>query len=360
MYRKRQKMSVAPIGKQVGKQIGKQFRKQVGIIFLASLVAAVTAIALPTQTQSQTIVNLENRALRDEADRLLDVGNTQLKNGKHREAIKTWLYAISYYRRVNDQSSISYTLGRMSEAYLMIGANPAAEETMQQRLTYANTLQEMSTLIQENNNIASLEIGKGNLANATTLTNKVLQLSQQYEQPLGRAIALNNQGLIAGRYGNHLAAIKLYYASLKEQPIRKSIGAGYTFTNSGDSLMALGDYKSAIKDYEQALTIATKHRNFALMSSASDRLIAAYLEIPNFKRIEELLQNRSSLALVMGDRETAANVQRYLGDLYLSWGNVAKARLAYQESYDFAAMLEDTASLPLREAYFKLQALDKL
>ena len=62
----------------------------------------------------------------------------------------------------------------------------------------------------------------------------------------------------------------------------------------------------------------------------------------------------------MGDRETAANVQRYLGDLYLSWGNIAKARLAYQESYDFAAMLEDTASLPLREAYFKLQALDKL
>ena len=360
MYRKRQKMSVAHIGKQVGEKVGKQVGKQVGIIFLASLVTAVTAIALPTQTQSQTIVNLENRALRDEADRLLDVGKTQLKNGKHREAIKTWLYAISYYRRVNDQSSISYTLGRMSEAYLMIGANTAAEETMQQRLTYANTLQEMSTLIQENNNIASLEIGKGNLANATTLTNKVLQLSQQYEQPFGRAIALNNQGLIAGRYGNHLAAIKLYYASLKEQPIRKSIGAGYTFTNSGDSLMALGDYKSAIKDYEQALTIATKHRNFALMSSASDRLIAAYLEIPNFKRIEELLQNRSSLALVMGDRETAANVQRYLGDLYLSWGNIAKARLAYQESYDFAAMLEDTSGLQLREAYFKLQALDRL
>ena len=349
MYRKRQKMSVVDIGKQVAKQIG--------IMFLASLVAA---IAIPTHTQAQTIVNPENRTLRDEADRLLDFGNTQLKNGKHREAIKTWLYAISYYRHVNDQAAISYTLGRMREAYLSIGANTAAEETMQQRLTYVNTLKEMSTVIQESNNIASLEIGKGNLANAITLTNKALQLSQEYEQPLGTAIALNNQGLIAGRYGNHLAAIKLYYRALKEHPIRKSIGIGYTFTNSGDSLMALGNYKSAIKDYEQALAIATKHRNFALMSSASDRLIAAYLEIPNFKRIEELLQNRSSLALVMGDRETAANVQRYLGDLYLSWGNVAKARLAYQESYDFAAMLEDTASLPLREAYFKLQALDKL
>jgi len=349
MNRKRQKMSVVHIGKQVA--------KQAGVMFLASLIAA---IAIPITTQAQTIVNPENRTVRDEADRLLDFGNTQLKNGKHREAIKTWLYAIGNYRRVNDQAAISYTLGRMSEAYLMMGANTAAEETMRQNLGYANTLQQTSILIRESNNIASLEIGKGNLANATTFSNTALQLSQQYEQPLGTAIALNNQGLIAGRYGNHLAAIKLYYASLKEQPIRKSIGVGYTFTNSGDSLMALGDYKSAIKDYEQALTIATKHRNFALMSSASDRLIAAYLEIPNFKRIEELLQNRSSLALVMGDRETAANVQRYLGDLYLSWGNVAKARLAYQESYDFAAMLEDTASLPLREAYFKLQALDKL
>ena len=345
MYRKRQKMSVVDISKQVS------------LMFLAALVAA---IAIPTPTQAQTIVNPENRTVRDEADRLLDFGNTQLKNGKHREAIKTWLYAISYYRHVNDQAAISYTLGRMREAYLIIGANTAAEETMQERLTYANTLKETGTIIQESNNIASLEIGKGNLARAATLSNQALQLSQEYQQPLGTAIALNNQGLIAGRYGNHLAAIKLYYQSLKEHPIRKSLGIGYTYTNSGDSLMALGNYKSAIKDYEQALTIATKNRNFALMSSVSDRLIAAYLEIPNFKRIEQLLQNRSSLALVMGDRETAANVQRYLGDLYLSWGNVAKARLAYQESYDFAAMLEDTASLPLREAYFKLQALDKL
>jgi hypothetical protein len=76
MYRKRQKMSVVDIAKQVG------------IMFLAPLVAA---IAIPTHTQSQTIVNPENRTVRDEGDRLLDVGNTQLKNGKHREAIKTWL-----------------------------------------------------------------------------------------------------------------------------------------------------------------------------------------------------------------------------------------------------------------------------
>jgi tetratricopeptide (TPR) repeat protein len=345
MYKKRQIMSVVHIGKQVC------------VMLIAALVAASTS---PSLTQAQVIVNPENRTVRDEADRLLDFGNTQLKNGKHREAIKTWLYAIGYYRHINDQSAISYTLGRMSEAYLTMGANAAAEETMQQRLSYASTLKETGTIIQESNNIASLEIGKNNLSTATIFTNNALQLSREYEQPLGAAIALNNKGLIAGRYGNHLAAIKLYYASVNEHPLRKSIGFGYIHTNTGDSLMALGDYRSAIKDFEKALMIATKQRDFALMSSASDRLIAAYLEIPNFKRIEELLQNRSSLALVMGDRETAANVQRYLGDLYLSWGNIAKARLAYQESYDFAAMLEDTASLPLREAYFKLQALDKL
>ncbi|MCY7334451.1 MAG: hypothetical protein LH649_17740, partial [Pseudanabaena sp. CAN_BIN31] len=123
---------------------------------------------------------------------------------------------------------------------------------------------------------------------------------------------------------------------------------------------SLDNYKAAIADYGMALTIARQYRNYELMSVASDRLIAAYLEVPNFYRIEDLLQNRSSLALVMGDRETAAIVQRYLGDLYLSFGNLPKARAAYQESYDFAAMLEEGSSLPFREAYYKLQALEKM
>ncbi|MFN9859174.1 MAG: hypothetical protein ACK556_13930, partial [Pseudanabaena sp.] len=134
----------------------------------------------------------------------------------------------------------------------------------------------------------------------------------------------------------------------------------YTYINSGDSLMALENYKTAITNYGMALAIARQYRNYKLMSVASDRIIAAYLEVPNFYRIEELLQNRSSLALVMGDPETASIVQRYLGDLYLSLGNLPKARAAYQESYDFAAMLRNNTSLHLREAYYKLQELERL
>ncbi len=341
MSKKRQRMSVANLGATI-------------------LAAFVGAIVVPMPTQAQTTVNPENRSVRDEADRLLDLGYDQLKDGKPREAIKTWLYAIGYYRRVNDQSAISYTLARVSDAYELMGANNPAQDTIRQRLGYANTLKDNGAKLEGSNNLVSFEIVQHKLESATKLNRETLGLSVQNDQGLNTAIALNNKGLIAGRYGNHLAAIKLYYASIKEYPIREEIGEGYVYVHSGDSLMALDNYKSAIEDYGMALTIARQHRNYPLMSVASDRLIAAYLEVPNFYRIEELLQNRSSLALVMGDRETAAIVQRYLGDLYLSFGNLPKARAAYQESYDFAAMLEDTSSLPLREAYYKLQALEKM
>lgn len=338
-------------------------RQSMSVATLSATMLAAFAgvIVVPMSTQAQqTIVKLENRAVRDEADRLLDLGYDQLKNGKPREAIKTWLYAIGYYRRVNDQPAISYTLARVSDAYEMMGATQAAQETMQKRIGYGNTLKDQDAVIQSTNNLASIAIAKGNFEDASTLSRNALKLSEQYEQPLGKANALNNQGLIAGRYGDYLQSLKLYYAAIKERPVRDALGNGYTYVNSGDSLMVLDNYKSAIKDYGMALTIARQYRNYKLMAIASDRLIAAYLEVPNFYRIEELLQNRSSLALVMGDRETAAIVQRYLGDLYLSFGNLPKARAAYQVSYDFAAMLEDTSSLPLREAYFKLQALEKM
>ena len=341
MSRKSQKMSVSNLGATI-------------------LAVLMGAIVVPMPTQAQTTVKIENRTVRDEADRLLDLGYDQLKDGKPREAIKTWLYAIGYYRRVNDQAAISYTLARVSDAYELMGGSNAAQDTIRQRLGYANTLQDNGAKIEGSNNLVSFEIAQNKLEAAAKLNKATLDLALQNDQRLNTAIALNSKALIAGRYGDHMAAIKLYYAAIKVHPIREAIGEGYIYVNSGDSLMALDDYKSAITDYGMALTIARQYRNYALMSVASDRLIASYLEVPNFYRIEDLLQNRSSLALVMGDRETAAIVQRYLGDLYLSFGNLPKARFAYQESYDFAAMLEESSSLPLREAYYKLQALEKL
>lgn len=342
MHKKPQKMSVANIGATI-------------------LAAFVGVIVVPMPTQAQiTTVNPENRAVRDEADRLLDVGYAQLKDGKPREAIKTWLYAIGYYRRVNDQAAISYTLARVSDAYELLGGANASQDTSRQRIQYANTLKDNGAKLESSNNLVSFEISQNKLESATKLNEQTLDLAIKNEQGLNTAIALNNKGLIAGRYGNQMAAIKHYYASIKQYPIREEIGEGYVYINSGDSLMALANYKAALSDYGMALTIARQHRNYKLMSVASDRLIAAYLEVPNFYRIEDLLQNRSSLALVMGDWETAAIVQRYLGDLYLSFGNLPKAREAYQESYDFAAMLGNDNNLPLREAYYKLQALEQM
>jgi tetratricopeptide (TPR) repeat protein len=329
-----------------------------GATILAAFVGAIV-VPMPTQAQ-QVTVNPANRTVRDEADRLLDFGYAQLNDGKPREAIKTWLYAIGYYRRVNDQSAIAYTLARVSDAYEIMGAANAAQDSTRQRIRYANTLKDNGAKLASSNNLVSFEIAQNKLESAAKLNKATLDLSIQNDQGLNTAIALNNKGLIAGRYGDQMAAIKLYYAAITKYPIREAIGEGYVYVNSGDSFMALDNYKAAITDYGMALTIARQYRNYPLMAVASDRLIAAYLEVPNFYRIEELLQNRSSLALVMGDRETAAIVQRYLGDLYLSFGNLPKSRAAYQESYDFAAMLEDTSSLPLREAYYKLQALERL
>ncbi len=342
MYRKRQKMSVASLGATI----------------LAAFVGAIV-VPMPTQAQ-QVTVNPANRTVRDEADRLLDFGYTQLNDGKPREAIKTWLYAIGYYRRVNDQSAIAYTLARVNDAYEIMGGANAAQDATRQRIRYANTLKDNGAKLASSNNLVSFEIAQNKLESAAKLNKPILDLAMQNDQGLNTAIALNNKGLIAGRYGDQMAAIKLYYAAIAKYPMRETIGEGYVYVNSGDSFMALDNYKSAIADYGMALTIARQYRNYPLMAVASDRLIAAYLEVPNFYRIEELLQNRSSLALVMGDRETAAIAQRYLGDLYLSFGNLPKSRAAYQESYDFAAMLEDSSSLPLREAYYKLQALERL
>ena len=170
MSRKSQKMSVSNLGATI-------------------LAVLMGAIVVPMPTQAQTTVKIENRIVRDEADRLLDFGYEQLKDGKPREAIKTWLYAIGYYRRVNDQAAISYTLARVSDAYELMGGSNAAQDTIRQRLGYANTLQDNGAKIESSNNLVSFEIAQNKLESAAKLNKATLDLSLQNDQGLNTAIA---------------------------------------------------------------------------------------------------------------------------------------------------------------------------
>jgi tetratricopeptide (TPR) repeat protein len=338
------------------KRLGSKTACWLGMVAMISVGIAVFPSAVTAQLN---IVNHNNRAVRDEGDRLLDLGKYQLDRGQPKQAIASWQQAISLYRIVNDQTAIARTLTMIGDTYEKIGARSDAEDTFLTRLAYANTLNDPDGKITTLNSMTAIALLKDAPATASPINRAALSLARKYDHLFGTGNALHNSGLISARYGDHFNAIKRYYEAIPfRQNIRDASGQITTLIKSGDSYMATDNYRAAIMDYGWALTIARQTRDLKLMAIATDRLIAPYLEIPNFFRIEDLLQNRTGIAIALEDLSTAILTQRQLGDLYLSFGYIPKARLAYQQSIDFAVKLRDDSAM--RESFYRLDALDKL
>jgi tetratricopeptide (TPR) repeat protein len=325
------------------------------------MVAAISVgmTLFPADVKAQlNIINRNNREVRDEGDRLLDLGKYQLDRGRPKQAIASWQQAISLYRIVNDQTAISRTLTMIGDTYQKIGSRIDAEDTFLIRLAYANTLNDPDGKIIALNSLTALALIKDAPATALPINRDALSLSRKYDHLFATGTALYHRGLISARYGDHFNAIKSYYESLPYRvSIRDVTGQAYSLLESGDSYMATDNFKAAITNYGWALTIARQHKDLKLMAIATDRLIAPYLEIPNFYRIEDLLQNRTGIAVALDDLPSAILAQRQLGDLYVTFGNIPKARLAYQESIDYAVKLRDDSAI--RESFYRLSALEK-
>lgn len=327
----------------------------IGLVMAANICTAI----LPNSVSAQVIIDHQNINVRDEADRLFSLGKFQLYQGQPQKAIASWQKAINTYRLVNDQAAIARTLSIMGITYGELGRQDEAGETFRLRLGYANTLNEPLGKLATTNNLATTALQEADRPNAENYNRNGLKLSRQYEHHQGTAIALNTSAQLATKRGDYLRAIKIYYQSLPYRyPIRDLKGEAYTYLLRGDNFMALQEYKKAIQDYGLALLLSKQTQDSKLLALATDRLVAPYLELPNYYRVEELLKQKIELATQANDLASALVAQQQLGDLYVSLNRLDKAQLAYEQSLEIAAKLRDR--LAIQESYLRLQTLKRL
>jgi tetratricopeptide (TPR) repeat protein len=323
-------------------------------------ISVALLLVLPLPLWGQRIVRWERRDYRNEGDRLVVLGHDALRSGNPLGAIAVWKRANSYYQRVNDQLAYSRTLGLIASTYTQLRSNNEATQQYMGQLRFANTLGDTGAKVVALNQLATLALRTDNANQALVYSQAALTLAAPLELNLATADALQLRGRIAANYGKTLDALRFYYTSIPlRYPVGDRRGEGYTYLLSGDAQLAQEDYRNAVLDYGMALSTGKILQDRTLMSLASDRLIAAYLQQPrpNEFRVEDLLQNRTSLALIQGDLPTAIASQQFLGDLYQELGFIAKARLAYQQAYDLALSQRDL--LAQRQLYFRLRQVER-
>ncbi|NJK34008.1 MAG: hypothetical protein HC919_03135 [Oscillatoriales cyanobacterium SM2_2_1] len=323
-------------------------------------IGLLVLLSLPLPLWGQRIIRWENRAYRSEGDRLVVQGHGALQSGDPLGAIAAWKQANGYYQRVNDQLSYARTLALIADTYTKLRSNDEATRQYFGQLRFANTLGDIGAKVVSLNQLSRLALRADNANQALIYSGAALRIAEPLRLNLGTADALLTRGQIAARHGQTLQALRLYYASIPlRYPVGDRRGEGYTYLLSGDAQLEQEDYRNAVLDYGMALSTGKILQDLTLMALASDRLIGAYLQQPrpNEFRVEDLLQNRTSIALVQKDIPTAIASQQFLGDLYQELGSIAKARLAYQQAYDLAISQRDL--LIQRQLYFRLRQLER-
>ena len=302
------------------------------------------------------IINLENRTLRNLGDQFLLEGNSYKQQGNWRKAIEAWQNSLSYYRAVNDQSAMAQATAYIADAYNQLGSQSMAESNYQRQVAFGNTLGDQNARLHGLNSLSSLAVQRRDPRTAANYAISAGAIATAYGQELGLIEVINNSANIAALQGDNYLASQLYTAAINERTDNRNlVGEGYAYLNRGNLYMAKADYRRALPDYRNAQSIGRKTRDLNLEATATDRLIAAWLEVPNYNAVEALLQERTGLALGQQDIGTASLAQQYLGDLYASRGNPEKARYAYEQAYDLAAQIKDSDAM--REIYHKLQRL---
>ncbi len=302
------------------------------------------------------VINLENRTLRNLGDQFLLEGNNYKQQGNWRKAIEAWQNSLSYYQAVNDQSAMAQATAYIADAYNQLGSQAMAETNYQRQVAFGNTLGDQNARLHGLNSLSSLATQRRNIPAAAAYAINAGAIATAYGQELGLIEVINNSANIAVLQGDNNLATQLYSAAISERTDNRNlVGEGYAYLNRGNLHMAKADYRSALPDYRNAQTIGRKTRDLHLEATATDRLIAAWLEVPDYNAVESLLQQRTGLALGQQDLGTASLAQQYLGDLYASRGNPEKARYAYEQAYDLAVQVKDTNAM--REIYYKLQSL---
>ncbi len=325
-----------------------------------ALVALLSPLAFGTPAAwAQYVIDRRDLALRDDGDRLLELGKYQLRQGQPRKAYESWQQALQRYQHINDDAATGRVLGLLGALYAQMGGYDAAYDTFLQRRGYANTLDEPLGQIAATNNLTAMALPSGDRLAAEAWNAVALELAQQYENHKGLGLALNHRGQLAAAVGQHLRAIKLYYQSLPYRyPIHDLTGEAITYIRRGDSYAATEDYANAISDYGMAMVMAKQTKDLPLQAAIAARMVGPYLALPNEDRAEDWMKKRLELAQALDDPQTIVEVERQLGELYLERGDRDRAIAAYRRSMALAAKLEDR--LAAREAYARLHALNAL
>jgi tetratricopeptide (TPR) repeat protein len=262
----------------------------------------------------QLSIPLNNGTLneqRQEADRLLQLGQQQQQQGNLNQAVVAWEAALEIYRDLRDVEAQQMVYELLGKTYVDLGRYPEAEDAQRRCFAIARDLRDLQGQMFAANDLGLLLLSQRQQPNqAALLFAQALQIAQSLRHILGTAISLTNLGRAAHTTGDYFQALGFYDSAIAAWHRAKDAqGAAMTETYLGDAYRALKDYRQATTAYQRSLVLAQRNSDRSTELRAITGLGLAYEGLGQPAKAENYLQQQLTLA------QTSTNAAEILAAL---------------------------------------------
>jgi CHAT domain-containing protein/Tfp pilus assembly protein PilF len=304
---------------------------------LALLVTGVGKDAAVAQTAS-------NQSRKAEADRLLQEGIQQLRQGKFRAALETFQKVLVIRKEVGDKAGEGTTLNNIGLVYSNLGQYPKALEFYQQALAISKEVGDKAREGATLNNIGGVYSNLGQYPKALEFYQQALAISKEVGDKAGEGTTLNNIGGVYSNLGQYPKALEFYQQALA---ISKEVGdkatEGTTLNNIGLVYHQQGQYPKALEFYQQALAIRKQVGDKATEGTTLNNIGLVYHQQGQYPKALEFYQQALAIAKQIGDSSGEGVTLTGIGLVYYNLGQYPKALEFYQQALTIRKEVGDKA-----------------
>jgi tetratricopeptide (TPR) repeat protein len=307
------------------------------VLPLYGAIGATSALAsdITRQLQQQSF-GISSPIQRAEADRLLEAGLAQSKQGNGKKAIQLWTTAAEQYRLLDDVEGQQRSFEYLSQAYRQQKSPTELEHALRQQLRFARARRDFPALVSHYNQVGEFLLAKSSSIESEKTFSEALRIAQNLKDVPGQGRSLTNLGLVALQQGRSDQAVSYLTQAIAFQQQTSNVTAEAVAQNAlGVAYANLGEAQKSAGSHLNALILARTGENFVNQDRAMAGLALAYRNLGANQEAKRWLDQR--LAVSSGTTTIARiTALRAMAEFYQRNGDLAQTDRYYQDAIAMA------------------------
>jgi CHAT domain-containing protein/tetratricopeptide (TPR) repeat protein len=232
----------------------------------------------------------------------------------------------------------------------------SSEEELATEISRAPTIEARKALLAANQDLATIELNRALLTEATSLYRKssyaialelyglALEIAQRLGDKLGIARGFSGLGVVNSSQGNYASALDYYQ---KSQEIAEQIGDKRTISNALHNIAIVragqGDFNEALDYYNKSLRLREDLGDKALIAQSLNTIANVYAEQGLLKEALEHYQRSLKIAEEAGDKSQIATTLSNTGNIHYWYADFMRAARYFETSLKLCQEIGDKA-----------------